>query len=412
LQKGWSTWDFQTSDPISVAYNNWNNDSCLPIRNTPCSGKGYPVYVVNASQPEYVQAAVDFARNSNVRLIVKATGHDFRGRSVAANSLSIWMHHLKGLLVHDDFQPRPGRACTKNPAGLGPAITVASGETGGTAFAEANKHGLMINVGGGPTVGQGGYATGGGHSIISAQKGLAADNILELNVVTPDGKLVTANECNNPDLYWGLRGGGGSTLGVVLNLTVRAFPSEKLTMESLSFSSTPNATEKFWDAAAYVAGQLPKLSEGGLMAYAFLIPGNATQAPSFGGTFGGLNMTAVQTHALLGPIANYLNTTWPDQVFAFTSSEEHTSVYDWWSKNPDNGTPAGVDIVIASRLLDAEALTGPSFKTIVPGLLSSQGALSMFMISGPGVHKSKNDFTAVTPAWRKAYVHSGKVAKA
>jgi hypothetical protein len=78
--EAWSTTFFHQSNPISNAWNNWSNDSCLPYPDTPCSGGGYPVYVVNATCKEDVKKGIDFARKNNVRLIVKGTGHDYIGR--------------------------------------------------------------------------------------------------------------------------------------------------------------------------------------------------------------------------------------------------------------------------------------------------------------------------------------------
>jgi hypothetical protein len=80
VQAGWLTSIFHTNNPVSSIVNNWNNDTCLPIPTVPCSGEGYPVYVVNATGKEDVKAGVDFARTNNVRLIVKGTGHDYLGR--------------------------------------------------------------------------------------------------------------------------------------------------------------------------------------------------------------------------------------------------------------------------------------------------------------------------------------------
>jgi FAD/FMN-containing dehydrogenase len=65
---------------VSTIQNNWNNDTCLPYPTDPCSGEGYPIYVVNATSAEDVKKGVDFARENNVRLIVKGTGHDYLGR--------------------------------------------------------------------------------------------------------------------------------------------------------------------------------------------------------------------------------------------------------------------------------------------------------------------------------------------
>lgn len=70
----------------------------------------------------------------------------------------------------------------------------------------ADQHGRVIVGGGGKTVGIGGYVTGGGHSIMSPHYGLAADNVLEMEVVTPGGQILTVNEDQHPDLFWAIRG--------------------------------------------------------------------------------------------------------------------------------------------------------------------------------------------------------------
>lgn len=76
----WLTSAWQAENPIGTICNNFNNDTCLPNATYPCSGEGYPVYVVNATQAEDVKHGVDFARQHNIRLIVKGTGHDYLGR--------------------------------------------------------------------------------------------------------------------------------------------------------------------------------------------------------------------------------------------------------------------------------------------------------------------------------------------
>ena len=82
----------------------------------------------------------------------------------------------------------------------------------------------MIVVGGyAQTVGaSGGYVQGGGHGSMGPKYGLAVDNVLEFDVVTADGSLLTVNSCNNPDLFWALRGGGGGTFGVVTRTVYKA----------------------------------------------------------------------------------------------------------------------------------------------------------------------------------------------
>lgn len=80
IQAEWLTAAFHTEDPVSNVQVNWDNDTCLPYPNDPCSGEGYPVYVVNATCVEDVKAGVDFARRWGIRLIIKGTGHDYLGR--------------------------------------------------------------------------------------------------------------------------------------------------------------------------------------------------------------------------------------------------------------------------------------------------------------------------------------------
>jgi hypothetical protein len=407
----WTTsWEFHQDNPVSSAYNNWNNDTCLPSPDVPCSDLGYPVYVVNASLPEHVQAGVNFARENNVRLIVKTSGHDFRGRSVAPYALSIWTHNLLGLSYQETYQPS-GVSCPANTgqnAYNGPAITMAAGENHGAAFAFANSHGLMIHVAGHATVGLGGYITGGGHSVISFQKGLAADAILEMSVVIPSGDIVTASSCENSDLFWGLRGGGGSTLGVVLSFTTMAWPSVPLTQYALGFGSPTLNNERFWDAMAYMASQFPAVSNGGAnggaMCYGEISPGNASYPTIFDGSFQAPNMSADQTAALLEPIAQYINSTFAPDVIAKTSSTEFSSYYDWWLQNQDDTTPIGIDIIIGSRILDEKALNHPNFSSIIQQAVNP-GGLQMIVVGGPGTHALKTDFDAVSPAWRSGYAH-------
>lgn len=80
VQTAWRTYPFHRADPVSVAWNNYNNDTCIPDPTFPCSGKGYPAYVVNATLDEHVALGVQFAKTHGIRLIVKGTGHDYQGR--------------------------------------------------------------------------------------------------------------------------------------------------------------------------------------------------------------------------------------------------------------------------------------------------------------------------------------------
>ncbi|QSS54216.1 FAD binding domain-containing protein [Histoplasma capsulatum var. duboisii H88] len=90
-----------------------------------------------------------------------------------------------------------------------------------------------------PTVGaSGGYITGGGHSLLSPAYGLGVDNVLQIKVVLPNGAYVTANRCQNQDIFFAVRGGGGATFGVIVETTTRVFPEVPLQMAVIAFKAT------------------------------------------------------------------------------------------------------------------------------------------------------------------------------
>jgi FAD/FMN-containing dehydrogenase len=122
-------------------------------------------------------------------------------RSVAPNSLSIWTHHLRGIQFCESFRPK---GC--QPAVANPAVTIAAGEVWGDIYQQAGLLNLTV-VGAVPkSVGVGGYLTGGGHSPITGLYGTGSDQVLEIEVVTASGDILTVNECQNTDLFWALRG--------------------------------------------------------------------------------------------------------------------------------------------------------------------------------------------------------------
>ena len=83
----WANASTYTNDPLGIICPNWSKDSCLPQPKYPCTGEGFPVYVINATCAEHVAAGIDFARKHNIRLNVKGSGHDYLGRSVALRDI-------------------------------------------------------------------------------------------------------------------------------------------------------------------------------------------------------------------------------------------------------------------------------------------------------------------------------------
>ncbi len=176
------------------------------------------VYAVAARNASDIAAAVNFARDNNLRLVVKGRGHSYLGASNAPDSLMIWTRHMTDIEVHAAFVPQ---GCQGKIAPQ-PAVTMGAGTHWMQAYqAVTTQGGRYVQGGGCTTVGVAGLILGGGFGSFSKRYGTAAGSLLEAEVVTADGQVRITNACMNPDLFWALKGGGGGTFGVVSKLTVR-----------------------------------------------------------------------------------------------------------------------------------------------------------------------------------------------
>ncbi|KAF5009331.1 hypothetical protein FDECE_4429 [Fusarium decemcellulare] len=414
VQADWRTFEFHDEDPVSVMWDLWANYTCLPFEDFPCSGAGYPSYVADASSAKHVKAAVDFARKKNVRLVVKGSGHDYLGRSVGSGSLSIWTHHLNQIKYHKGQFKLTGSGRTIR----GDAFTAGAGTRMVDLYTAADQHGRVVVGGGAKTVSLGGFVTGGGHSILAPHYGLAADNVLEMEVVTPDGKILTVNEDRYPDLFWALRGGGGSTFGVLTSVTVLTHPIKKLTMVSFMAFTLPEAPFTL-DLVTWAVSKLPYLSDSGLSGYLMATVDSPPPVPLPGlpervaGLMGRTIILDTQDEAEINKIFQPLNETiqerWPGQVTLIVLTQPYDSFMDWYSENFDDGQ-AGGSVYLISRLLDKDTLTKDldALSDALKPILIDDGWLATYLVAGKGVNEAKprGGGNAVHPAWRKAYIHA------
>jgi hypothetical protein len=176
------------------------------------------VYAVAARNAHDIAEAVNFARENDLRLVVKGGGHSYQGTSNAPDSLLIWTRHMNDIAMHSGFVPQ-GCERTLRPE---PAVTLGAGTIGMQAYdAVTTKGGKFVQGGGCTTVGMAGLIQSGGFGSFSKHYGLAAGGLMEAELVTADGKIRVANACTNPDLFWALKGGGGGSYGVVSKVTLR-----------------------------------------------------------------------------------------------------------------------------------------------------------------------------------------------
>ena len=174
------------------------------------------VYAIKARTTADIVAGVNFARLNNLRLVVKGTGHSYLGTSNASDSLLIWTRAMNRVQVLDAFVPK---GCSVAPV---PAVTAEPGAVSiDLYYAVTTGAGRYVQCGGCTDTGIAGLVQSGGFGSFSKGYGTAASSLLEAEVVTADGSVLTANACLNPDLFWALKGGGGGTFGVITRVTLQ-----------------------------------------------------------------------------------------------------------------------------------------------------------------------------------------------
>jgi FAD/FMN-containing dehydrogenase len=163
-----------------------------------------PARVVQATGTADVVAAVDFARDHDLALSVRGGGHNIAGTALVDGGLTIDMSRLRGVLVDPEAR----------------TATVQAGCLLGDVDRETQLHGLATPLGFISEVGVAGLTLGGGMGYLTRRFGWTVDNLLEVEIVTADGRARRAGRDEHADLFWAIRG-AGANLGVVTSFTFR-----------------------------------------------------------------------------------------------------------------------------------------------------------------------------------------------
>ncbi len=185
-----------------------------------------PAVIARCANPADVSAAVTFARKRDLEIAVRGGAHSTAGACTVDGGLQIDLSAMRSVTI----DPAARRA------------SVAGGALLGDVDAAAQAHGLAVPAGLISHTGVGGLTLGGGMGWLTKKGGLSIDNLMSAEVVTADGSVVRASDRDNPDLYWGIRGGGGN-FGVVTNFEFKLHPVGPLVQFGLFFWPVENASD-------------------------------------------------------------------------------------------------------------------------------------------------------------------------
>ncbi|KJZ74711.1 hypothetical protein HIM_05828 [Hirsutella minnesotensis 3608] len=386
IREQWTWPRVHMESSSSIMMNIFTNGSCEPFqpRSSPCLLGNYVRYAVDVAGPGDVIAALQFAEDHNLRFVIRNTGHDLIGRSTGAGALAIWTHHLKSIQVVDWHDERH----------RGKALKLGAGVQGLDALEAARREGLVVVTGHCPSVGiAGGYTQGAGHSMLSTAFGLAADNTLEFQVITPSGQLVTASPSSHSDLFWALNGGGGGNYGVVVSMTVKAHPDAVTSGASFELIVPEANRERLVQAVDALHAALPEMVDSGIaLAYSF----NETSLILMGLT--AFNKTMDHVQEAIKPLQDAVADIGLALDIRFT---EFSNFFDhhihYTGSPPDHFMPINVEL-LGGRLLPrkvASRLSGTWRKLVAMGVTVLSGGLDVSRFGADGTN-------AVLPQWRES----------
>lgn len=313
IQAGWYSPDTHIETSSSIMAPFFTNNSCNPFlpKDTQCVIGAYVQYAVAAQSASDYQATIKFARQHNIRLVIRNTGHDWLGRSSGAGAIAIWTHHMKNIEILDYTSPHYS----------GKAMKVGAGIQLKDAYRAAHSSGLIVVGGTCPTVGlAGGYTQGGGHGLTVSKYGLGADQALEWEVVTADQRILTASPTKNKDLYWALAGGGGGTYAAVLSLTIKTYPDERTAAANLTFTNEKISQDVFYTGIQTYLSGVPAVLDAGATTTWLNSNSSFTLSPAVG-----VGMTKKQLDKLHEPVLKGLDalnisySEYPNGLYILTS---------------------------------------------------------------------------------------------
>ncbi|KAJ6043393.1 CAZyme family AA7 [Penicillium canescens] len=367
---------------------------------------------VDAREAKHVVIAVKFAQKHSLRVTIKNTGHDYFGRSTSPNTLTIWTHNMKTMKYHANF------TASNCPASNGQHIgEIGAGAQALDVYTYFQSVNMDVTGGNEGSVGlAGGFGQGGGHGVFGPSYGLMVDNAVEFDVVTADGQLRTINRCNDPGLFWAMRGGGGGSFGILTSYRFQLHPAVKINVYQFKANFTLHGNE----TANYAvleqiltqhATYQPVWSHINISGHAYYWPSKAEiylVLPSN-------NETALKT--LTSEFSSFLTNQTGISVTTstYTTYPKYTNFLQVTNTIASRLTPGGIFEAVAGRLMpnslfETDATINDLVEAVLRGirlsnkLVPDDASLTQVIMTTPVNHQNGNT-TSANPAWRTALWH-------
>ncbi len=322
----------------------------------------HPALIVQPTGVADIRNAVNFARERELLVAVKCGGHSPGGKSTCEKGMQIDLSRFRGVRV--DAASR--------------RAYVDGGSLLGDLDHEAMALGLVTTAGTVSHTGVGGLTLGGGFGRLARRYGLALDNVKAVDIVTADGNLRHAGPDENPDLYWGVRGGGGN-FGVVTNFEFELHPMQREVIAGSIVFPIERARELLAFYGEYSAGAPDELYVDAIVSAPMGgKPGMLIIAPVWSGPAGDADRVLAPLRKLGTPIADTIKT-WD---------------YEALQRSTDRSDPRNEGTYLKSGFIDA-------YPADLPGAIADRfqadpkrGTVLFFQHSGGAIGRVAQDATA------------------
>ncbi|MDD2218343.1 MAG: FAD-binding oxidoreductase [Eubacteriales bacterium] len=323
----------------------------------------FPLIIVYCENTQDVINAILWVRKHRLPLRVRGGGHSYEAFSLVNGGLIIDVSPLLGFQISSD----------KGSVRIGAGFRL-------TPLYEALWNaGLVVPGGTCPTVCVSGLTLGGGYGLLSRLFGMLCDNLLEFQMITPQGQLITANESSHPDLFWACRGGGQGSFGVITSFTFRTHPIGNVSRYRMTWNFDALKTlVNFWQVwAPYADSRLTSL---------LALPSQNQGDLRSSGVFVGSEQ---ELRSIVRPLQEISS---PNTIEFHTSSWLETA-YQF------GGIPVQQELFKNSSAYVYEPLPNIALDTIISNLRSSPGPVNLVTFDAYGGAISQ------TPANQTAFVH-------